>query len=183
MLSYQQIEQVLESFRRSIDPPERATSWQVHGLLSRIHADIFDPALNAGSLRRRCRFGDNNVSCRFKHEVGLSIREYIESFRLQAACTLLSKDSFRVSQVALSVGYQHLQTFHRAFLRKYNCTPGTYHRRTIGEPTITEEDQCVGGNASARNIAAYSPPLWPAYSHPTTGPEPKLRRESATLIS
>jgi AraC-like DNA-binding protein len=89
---------------------------------------MFDPTLTVARLRTRCNLRDNNVSCAFKREVGVSIRDYVETLRLSAALRLLENPALSAAEVSWHVGYEHLPTFYRAFARRYRCTPGNARR-------------------------------------------------------
>src|SRR2546421_11576231 len=119
------IDAELERFREARTATIEGVSCQVGRLVKGIHADLFDPNLSVKTLKVRCRMYDNNVSCRFKHEIGMSIKDYIESLRLEAASQLLSTGSFTTFEVAQSLGYRNPQTFYRAFGRRFQCTPGS----------------------------------------------------------
>lgn len=129
MTAHQRIRAELDRFRAAHPPPERKVSWQVQECLKCIHKDPFDPALNVKTVKVRCRISDNNVSCRFKHEMGITIKDYIQSLRFKAAARLLESGSWSISQVAQTVGYRHLQTFYAAFERSFECTPGHFRFR------------------------------------------------------
>ena len=105
-------------------------------LVACLEANPFDPDLNAEVVKRRCGLRDNNVSSRFRHYVGASIREYLEALRLEAAARLLRGTSTTVLEVALSVGYNNVQTFYGAFRRRYACTPAAYR---MGSDPIQNE--------------------------------------------
>ncbi len=99
-------------------------------VLHHIHENLFDAGLNVETLKFRCRIRDNNVSSRFRHVMGVTIKKYIESLRMQAAALLLQqRRRLGVFDVAHAVGYYHLQTFYNAFQRQYACTPASYRRR------------------------------------------------------
>lgn len=132
MRKREKIEVELDHFRESHPPPVQYTSWEVRYLLNHIHDELFDPALNVQVLKQRCHIRDNNISCRFKYEMGISIRRYIESLRLEAASVLLRQHSFTAAEVARSVGYPYIQTFYRAFKRQFRCTPGVIRRQGRG---------------------------------------------------
>jgi AraC-like DNA-binding protein len=119
-----EIDAELRRFREVHPPPIEGVSWQVRELLRCIHQHLFDPSLNVGELKARCRMRDHNVSCRFGYEMGVSIKAYIESLRLEAADQILRAGIVSVSDAAQSVGYCYLQTFYRAFARHFDRTPG-----------------------------------------------------------
>jgi AraC-like DNA-binding protein len=128
MLRTHAIEAELQQFRQACPPPLCGASWQVRKLLDALHVSVFDAAVNVQTLKDRCRIRDNNVSSLFKHEMGTSMKAYQEALRLEAACRLLEHGSFTAAEVARAVGYSNLQTFYRAFERRYGLTPGMLRR-------------------------------------------------------
>lgn len=146
------IERELRQFSEAHSVPDKDVSFQVREILECAHKELFSQVLNVRMLRTRCHISDNNISCRFKQEMGVSIKEYVESLRLGAACDLLRQNRFRVAEVAHAVGYQHLQTFHAAFTRRFGFLPGSLHHerdrssaakegaviREPGEPMLTD---------------------------------------------
>ena len=131
MLRQQAIESELQHFSQSHPPAIQGVSWQVRNLLNCIHDELFDPDLNVKTLKSRCRMRDNNISCRFKYEMGISINAYIASLRFEAVTLLLQDRSSSVSDVAQSVGYRNLQTFYRAFKHQFHCTPGVFRTSAV----------------------------------------------------
>lgn len=115
--------------RRPLYPPTaRELPEDVRRVLSHIEENAFDPALNVQRIRLHCGLRDNNVSSRFRLFVGATIRDYLESLRMDAAAILLKQCGATVLEVALAVGYNNLQTFYGAFRRKHSCTPDVYRR-------------------------------------------------------
>ncbi|HYU36044.1 MAG TPA: helix-turn-helix domain-containing protein [Thermoanaerobaculia bacterium] len=120
-LNHSGIEAELDRFLAEVSRPGNL-SREIREVLEHIHANLFDPDLNVQSIKRRCRIRDNNISCRFRHVLGITLKEYIETLRLNAALRLLEK-RFPVFDVAMAVGYLYPQTFYRAFHRKFDRTP------------------------------------------------------------
>lgn len=118
-----QIEAELDRFCAEHQPDDKELPREVREVLNYIHCNLFDPDLNVQTIKSRCRIRDNNISCRFRFEMGVTIKEYIESLRMEAARWLLERGCIGVFDVAQFVGYYHLQTFYRAFQRKFECTP------------------------------------------------------------
>lgn len=116
----------LQQFRERNPPPTSGCSRSIAALLAAIHESAFDASISVRAIAAQCRLRDHNVSCRFKYEMDMSIREYIEAFRFTAACALLEDATLSVSIVAHAVGYDNLQTFYRAFHRRFGCTPGVF---------------------------------------------------------
>lgn len=122
----------LEAWKPRIAPPrDGGFSSRNVLVLEDIHTHLFDPDLNVAAVRRRCDLRDNNASTRFREAVGLGIRDYIEKARIEAARHLLAATGAEVYLVAEGVGYDHPETFCRAFQRQLGMTPSEY-RASLG---------------------------------------------------
>ena len=121
-----QLELVQEELREMLpEKPPRSRSRGIDEMLACIHRHVFETGFNVGELRRRCRISDNNQSSHFRLSVGLTPREYIETLRLDAAFLLLRRHpEANILDIGYLVGYEHPQTFYRAFRRRYRCNPG-----------------------------------------------------------
>lgn len=68
-----------------------------------------------------------NYFCRiFKKKMGLSPQDYLISYRLTVAATLLAEQNLSQKEIALQVGYPDVYAFSRMFKRKYGISPGSY---------------------------------------------------------
>jgi AraC-like DNA-binding protein len=157
--------------RRFIEmhPPPEAACWQLGKLLRCIHAHLFDPSLNVRELRQRCALRDNNISSRFKREMGVPPKEYIDGLRLKAAKYLLQHPDIRTAAAAHAVGYRNLQTFYRAVRRRYGCTPAALRalprpaRPVDTVPTErSEAPDCRLKDGERRTLAAAMARILPA---------------------
>ncbi|HVT15585.1 MAG TPA: AraC family transcriptional regulator [Thermoanaerobaculia bacterium] len=119
-----QMRRELESLLLEL-PRAACRSRDVAAVLEFIHAHAFDSGLNVGTVKQGCRIKDNNISTRFRIAVGLGIREYIEVLRLSFASRLLRGKRFEVYLIAMAVGYEHQETFCRAFRRHFGCPPSS----------------------------------------------------------
>lgn len=121
---YERIAAALEAFR-SENLPQKAACLprDVREVLDYVHDHLFDPALNVTTVRAGCRLRDNNISTRFRMILGLGIREHIEHLRMLAADRLLRELDLEIYLVAMAVGYDHQETFCRAFHRHFGDSP------------------------------------------------------------
>lgn len=119
---FDRIAEKLEPFRQA-PPPSLGLPRDVARAVQFIHAHLFDAELNVNFLKARCGLRNNNFSTRFRQALGLGPREYIESLRLTAADLLLREEKLEVYRVAVAVGYEHIETFCRAFQRQFQATP------------------------------------------------------------
>jgi two-component system response regulator YesN len=99
-----------------------------------IHEHLFEPGLNASVARLQCGLRDNNVASLFRHQLGCSIKEYIEVLRMKAARRLLEDERFSIFEIGQSLGYEHPQTFYRVFRRQFGCPPAAGRRPSERQP-------------------------------------------------
>ena len=64
----------------------------------------------------------------FSQRVGETPRAYVERLRLERAAYQLAVHETPVTEIALSLGFNALETFARAFRRKFRCAPTAYRR-------------------------------------------------------
>lgn len=62
----------------------------------------------------------------FKSQRGESIREYVNTIRLERACELLDDTDYTVKSIAEMVGFISSNHFFMSFKRKYGTTPQKY---------------------------------------------------------
>ncbi len=125
----------LERFRRATRAEGSHLPRNLQRILSCIHEHLYDPQLNVKTVKIWCEIFDNNITSRFRHVIGLSIKDYIESLRMRAADQLLKDDDIAVLDIAMNLGYDHPQTFYRAFHRWFGCTPTVYRKSRCDGPT------------------------------------------------
>jgi len=68
----------------------------------------------------------------FSQQLNINFRQYINSLRVDRACTLLQNPALSISQIAYQCGYENLRTFHRAFQARVGTSPNQY-RGKLGE--------------------------------------------------
>lgn len=71
----------------------------------------------------------NYLSGTFQKEMGLTVREFITTERVEAAKKLLEEGALRVSDVAEAVGVHDVKYFSRLFKKAAGMTPGEYRER------------------------------------------------------
>jgi two-component system response regulator YesN len=105
------------------------TPAQVVRAASYIHLHLFDPGLNAARVRAGCGVRNHNLTTLFHQALGSTLRDYIETLRLEAAAHLLRTLPLDAFWIAAAVGYESYETFCRAFRRHFHCTPGELRKR------------------------------------------------------
>lgn len=121
---------LLEWYHQSQNPGLERLTREIREVVGCIHAHMFEPELNVKIVRAKCRIRDNNISSRFRLALGTGIKDYIDSHRMAAAQLLLQQTSLAVFDIAMAVGYLHVETFYQVFHRHFACTPGEFRRRS-----------------------------------------------------
>jgi two-component system response regulator YesN len=68
----------------------------------------------------------------FKHEMGVTLSDYITAERVQAACRLLESPAIKIGAVAAQVGYPQFSYFCRVFRRVTGMSPQEYRQKVTG---------------------------------------------------
>src|SRR5690606_17251988 len=68
--------------------------------------------------------------CRFfKKMTRQTVTEFINSYRIKQAATLLVETDMNISTIAYEVGFEHISYFIKLFKLHFNCSPSTYRRQ------------------------------------------------------
>lgn len=105
-----------------------ARDLRVDRVLSTIHEQLFDPSLTAASVG----MSSPSARLRFQRFTGAGVRAYIENARLDASKRLLTIPDLEVYLIADAVGYDHYETYARAFKRRVRCSPSEFRARVSG---------------------------------------------------
>ncbi len=116
-------------------------------LLSHIEANLFNPDLRVGELKRACGIRDNSISIQFRSALGQPPSTYIEECRLQIASRLLRDTEISISLITELLGYSNLQVFSTAFHRWAGQRPNPYRKKfrkfpRLG-PALDESTLCT----------------------------------------
>ena len=83
------------------------------------------------SSSRRNFSGSGTISAAirfFKSQVHMTLIEYINYYRIGAACDQLLSGSEPVSSIATGCGYSNISYFNRMFRKYMHCTPKEYRK-------------------------------------------------------
>ena len=120
--------ELFEFQRNGISTPSDLNR-DVEQVLEMIHQLLFDVALNVNEVKRRCGIRNNNISLHFRRQLGVGIHEYIEHQRTSAAKRLLANEDLEIFVIGWAVGYEHPESFTRAFRRHEGCPPSVFRER------------------------------------------------------
>lgn len=92
----------------------------------------FTEPVSLESTARALGISRIHLSHIFSQQLKINFRQYVNSLRIDMACSLLRNPENSVSQVAWQCGYGNLRTFHRAFLTQVGSPPNQWRRRVLG---------------------------------------------------
>ncbi len=122
---------------------DRATETAVHmeqkdaveelSLIDRLDRHMFierpytNPALSRKELAEFIGVTQDSLGQLIKNEKGMSVRTYINSFRLEEARRILGSDSNEgIAEIAVRLGFGTSRTLQRAFKERYDMSPTQY---------------------------------------------------------
>ena len=87
--------------------------------------DNFKEELSLESVAKALHVGKYTVS-HFFSSLGIGFNDYVNSLRIQSACSALATGDLSVSQIAYESGFSSIRTFNRAFLKYKGISPREY---------------------------------------------------------
>jgi signal transduction histidine kinase/DNA-binding response OmpR family regulator/ligand-binding sensor domain-containing protein len=91
-----------------------------------LEENISNSDFDVESLCQQFYLSRSHFSRKIKQMTGLTPKEIIDSFRLKRAGQLLQQQKLSISEVAYMVGFEHPNSFTRAFRKFYNMTPSEF---------------------------------------------------------
>lgn len=80
-------------------------------------------SIHVSELAALCYFSEYHFMRFFKKHMNMTCIEYINNLRLEKSVEQFEQGNTSILDVSLSVGFNNLSYFHRAFKKKYNMTP------------------------------------------------------------
>lgn len=93
-----------------------------------------DPELNLGRIARRMNLPARRVSIAVNRVHGASVSQYVNDFRIRAACAILETTDEPVTRLMFDCGFISKSNFNREFLRVTATSPTEYRRRHHTRP-------------------------------------------------
>ena len=75
-------------------------------------------------------YSNNYLSKLFSRHIGISVRDYINAFRVDAAKKMLRETACPIGDIALDVGFDSMAYFSTVFRKSTGITPAQYRTRT-----------------------------------------------------
>jgi len=99
---------------------------KLKNVIKYIHANYANP-ISLQSLADICFMSPNYFCHYFHQEIGKPPIVFINEYRIQIACQMLSETELSISYISLSVGFDNFSYFIRKFKEYKGVTPKKYH--------------------------------------------------------
>ena len=105
----------------------RITSGNAAALIKKYIDDNFsDMSLSIEKISMELSYSKKYISATFKKQMKMGISEYINTIRIQHACTLMKQNFTCVKDIAFLCGYSDPAYFSRVFKEKMGISPKSY---------------------------------------------------------
>ena len=129
--SLESIQEQCKAYKKTLPSSDSAWPPDVRTFYDEIQHCLFDSDLRVGEVRRACGIGGHNISCRFKHHVGMSPEAYILHHRIALAKRLLVEyNNLAISHIGYSIGYSSASALTKAFKRRVDMTPAQFRKKS-----------------------------------------------------
>lgn len=92
--------------------------------------DNYTKACSLYDLSRHTGYDYAYLSRYFKKNVGISYNDYVNQYRISAACYLLQNREMTILDIASECGFNTVRSFNRHFREQLNTTPAEYRKHT-----------------------------------------------------
>ena len=112
--------------------PENAEEFHVRSLHEKLKKSIayvqsnYAEEITVAKAAAVSNFSPGHFSRMFRQLTGCSFTQYLINYRLEMAAKYLSEGEMKISEIAVSCGFNNLSYFTRAFAEKYGMTPRKY---------------------------------------------------------
>lgn len=91
----------------------------------------YQEKISVSLLAKHCEMSPRQFTRSFKQQLGFTVREYLASYRMDQASTLLKQSSMCVGEVAFACGFHDHAYFSRMFRKYIGSTPSDYRLKTL----------------------------------------------------
>lgn len=89
----------------------------------------FQEHITLKQLAKKLGYHYNYISSYINENIGTNFCTFVNMFRIDHACALLSKKEYPVTEIAHQCGFENTRSFNRCFKLMQNCTPSEYITR------------------------------------------------------
>lgn len=96
----------------------------------------YSEPLRVDEISNACGLNRSYLSRLFREATGISIQQYIITYRMKMAMNLITETNKSIQDISLAVGYSDIFTFSKAFKKYYSVPPSEYRVRSVGDSMV-----------------------------------------------
>jgi len=112
-----------------VEPPTRSTEEVVVQMIVRYLRDNYSREVSVRDLAAQVHLSERHTSRLFRKVMGVSIKEYLTSLRLETASQLLIERQLPIKEIAQEVGYPDVRYFITLFRQHTGLTPALFRHK------------------------------------------------------
>lgn len=111
----------------SVRSTDLRNAQRIKAMLNCIHC-LFDKELTTADIAASASVSESECLRCFRKTIGTTPIQYLKKYRIQQAAKLLMETNQKVSDIAVSCGFQDMSYFTKAFREQLGCTPTQYRK-------------------------------------------------------
>ena len=112
-----------------------ALAQQLSGVIAYLH-DNYNKSLTLGELAAQVPLSEAQFCRSFKQLTGMPPFQYLIRYRILQSCNELISTNKKVTDIAISNGFNNISYYNRAFLQLMNMTPSEYRKKHIASSSV-----------------------------------------------
>lgn len=97
----------------------------------------YNEKISLKDIETNLHVNSSYFSTLFKHEMGVTFTDYLNSMKIERACGLLTNTNFSIIDISLSTGFDDQSYFTKVFKKSKGVTPKEY--RSVNSMAVTEK--------------------------------------------
>jgi AraC family L-rhamnose operon transcriptional activator RhaR len=124
------IELILYLYRAETEPVSsgQLVSKNMDSILHFLSNNL-NTSISQDQMARKFGIGERQFHRLFTKQTGMTLKDYIQTLRVQEACRLLQISNRKINDIATAVGYQDIPFFNKLFKRKTGMSPRDYRNK------------------------------------------------------
>lgn len=113
-----------------VDAKTTSVGTTVYTLIKYIEDHVFSiPDIK--TLATQMHFSYNHISHLFKKRTGTTLKHYIIQVKMKKAQQLITEGAWPISEIAVMLGYESIQSFSKAFKKEVGMSPSAFKKMRI----------------------------------------------------
>lgn len=97
-------------------------------VLKYIHTNYMNN-IKLGDIAKSIPMNESYLSAQFKQEYHISLKQYLNQYRINQATILIKNSNYNLTEIALKVGFESTNYFSTVFKKHLKMTPSQYYKK------------------------------------------------------